>query len=874
MLFNKKLLYILCILIFGTNIVFSACLSEPTSITVTSGGNVLGPFTNGDLVYILPDLNTAPLKIEFTFENTQDSCFTNENDMTIKLFPTGSEVNADTLTTSQQSGKFISKFAVTYNIDFEITSSFTTTYSVQSQGNSEFVGTVNFEIDNNAPNIDSINILPTNKLVKKGDQITIDYTVSDFKSGLKSVGITGGTVFSKTFTNGETSFSQTYQDDPTSTKTYYLSISDNLGHIKLINTTFVVDAAGPTISNLNQTYSFINGKQYVTFTTRLTDESFSITTDIPSIVGDFSQINPSFNSLSGSCSRNSDNTYTCSFSSIEIKLGSTSNVNLIFTTSDSVGNVKSTTKTVEVRYDKDAPKILESGIINSNGVQNIVSPTDFNTSVKLKFQDESIKTNGAITITENFGSITAPEPQCTFIQDIGNCEWKLGSLVNNLNGKKNETFQILLTDHFSNSKLVTIQFKIDNKPPVLNDLKLVETESIKDGIIKSGERIEFQAIITDDNLFSNNYFVYGDFGDIDFRTGKEKVQGACTPFNQSATSCRFIDIVVENGYMKRNVTFNISDAAGNKIIVPYEVEIFKISDETFSSYRIRDVNTINPINRNILLKTSVKAWFESDLELQGSSDIKIINYQIQGCNESSLDPFIIVKYGMFPDDIIINNGQANIEDFAIFVELRQHGNINDMGGLVQLNCKMSVLKRDNTQIYPAELVDFNLYFKFYDMPREDLIKAHATTILQKIDETKFVGDWFDTVYDTYYIFKNICSVVSEGTGTLNSVENILLEARLLMDLKGNAIKYTGYGELILQESDQVGKQSTITSELNKAGPYKAVQAFCGMVTCQLDKTIVGALGGFTDITELPRLGEIVKFQQDFTKNVCTFNLKS
>ena len=388
----------------------------------------------------------------------------------------------------------------------------------------------------------------------------------------------------------------------------------------------------------------------------------------------------------------------------------------------------------------------------------------------MRFSDESLQ-DGDVSIIENFGTVQfAPGPNCEYIGNVGECSWDLGERVDVYSGmaSANDTYSIKVVDLYGNYETDKIEVTIDNVAPVISDVEVRETESIEDGVIKSGEEIDFRIFVEDLNLFSNQYHITADFSNIDFRSGMDNVSGSCAQYNSSLVQCDFTGIEVVNGYLKRNVTFYVYDVAGNLGIENFEVEILKVSNEVVSSFRIEDLDIINPLNRNVVLKSGTSAWFEGALELMGEgSDMVLVNYQLKSCNESQMDPLIAPDFSLYPDDVVVNYGQDGAEEFAMEIELKAHTNVNDLNTKT-MTCVMAVLKRDAENLYPAELVEFKVNFGFYDTPGGDYTKRYASEILSDIEDIEWTMGWFQTIYDIYDLFNSLCTVVNTGGSLMNT----------------------------------------------------------------------------------------------------------
>lgn len=838
------LLYSLMIFFLSLTVAYGACVAEPDSIVVFSGSTNLGEVAPNSKTYIKSDLNSDPLKVEFTFSNIDENCFTSANDMRFKLFPEGSESTATSFQNSNSGGEHISKFTFTFKINYNLTNDFSSTYLVQTTDGLQNVGALYWGADTMPPVFSYIETNADTGLMKGGEEFILNYAVSDQHSGLQSLVITGGTSSIINF-NGNKTYQGQFKDSPTSSRTYTLRATDMLGKESTKTIRVEVDSNAPLVQSFTPLYSF-NAQQMVGYTAIVQDPSFEFSTQEPEVTADFSQINPYFANYDASCSRKDNTSFECYWNPFIITLGQSSNVNIKINVTDPVGNTAIRTFPENVFFDSNKPQVLEFKLLNRNNVSNIFSPEDDNVRVMLKFRDESIsKATTMPRIIERFGQIPFVEKSCTFISDIGSCTWDLGNSVSVYSGKNlNSTlFRLNIIDAFTNSHIEELSVKVDSKEPIYQGMEILETESIKDNVLKSGERFNVRIFVEDDNLFSNGYFIRGDFSNIDFRDGMEDKEAACSIFNSSTTRCDFNGIVAENGYMLRNVTFYISDSAGNEIVVKEPIEIFKISDEVVSSYKIPSIPTTNPINRNLILESSVVSWFEGEIELKGSPSMKIVNYQLLSCNESDLNPLLIVEYSLFPDDVVINNGEEDISEFAMRVQLKDHSNVNDLNSKT-MTCTMSILKRDDTTVYAPEYVEFDLKFSFYDMPRGNLIKAHAQKILDMTEEVDYLGGWFDSIYDIYSVFNSICEIVGNGKGTLSTVNGVWTNFRILTH---SYTELTGAEAGMIRIDEAIENSDGTISETfsDILGPVKRI---CDYVTCRNGGLLGDFWGGMLDET--------------------------
>lgn len=818
----------LVVLFFGINSVYSACVNEPDEVIVYSGDINLGVVDTDERIYIREDLSDDPLRVEYYFANNEGGCFDSNTNMRMKLTPSGAEVVADDLITTYDSDlkMNISKFTFNFNLAYNLTTSISSSYLVEPTSGSSAIGSLLFDIDTTDPLIVVYSNSHPNGLVQGGDEVEVLYTVADSQSLLKTLIVSGGVTEIVNFENNENSYDGEIRATLNNNRDYVIRVTDKLGYETVETISFTVDSDAPTVTSLSKTYTY-DGVQGVIFSAVISDDSFGIVSDTPNVVGDFSEVNPSVTSLVASCSRRDNTSFNCEWSEFDVTIGSTSTVNLRFTVSDSLGNSNTITRQESILVDSAGPEVIEFQLLNGNGVANVFSSDDENVKLTIKFRDPSMITNDPPQIVEDFDIIPTPTRDCTYSEDEGQCIWEFGDSLSRYNGVDNKSviFEVTLVDFFSNIRTVQLNVNIDNSLPVLKSLEVIETESIKDGILKSGERFDFRVEVSDSNLFSNGYFIYGDFSTIDFRAGLDNKTPECSNIDSEVLRCDFKNIEAENGYMNRTINIYISDTSGNTIMVPYNIEVLKIGTEVVSSFKIDDVVVTNPLNRNLVIESGTNAWFEGVVENKDNS-MTLVNYQLVDCNPSGFDPIIVHDFSLFPEENVVVSEEGD-EEFALKIRLKNHPNIADLDEK-RMTCQMAVLKRDEQTAYPPEIIEFGLIVTFYDTPRGDLIKAHAQQLLDEIEEISFMGDWFDTIYSIYDVLNNVCLLVSNGVGILSAVDNVWQGVEWLM-------KPTGFftvgatSEIIGRQSQGIRNFHNGMASLVEEGPVKYV---CDFVTCR------------------------------------------
>ncbi|MCA9460379.1 MAG: hypothetical protein KC550_07570, partial [Nanoarchaeota archaeon] len=494
-------------------------------------------------------------------------------------------------------------------------SALTSTYFVSSSGNSQSSGNIFFDFDDTAPTIDYFRILDENgknlvsgnNLVKAGSNLTVQYSISDSKSGLKSVQLSTNPVLSF---EGNSSYSYSGKTTITSSKVYTLSSSDLFNNNVVEEISIIADGNAPKLilnngEAFSKNYVFRNGNRYVSFTNLLIeDESFDILKGPKKVTGDFSSFNPALTAVDATCtaSNSLENTYVCSWTNLLIKIDSTQNLPISFYFEDKLENSKIHPVNSEIFVDKSGPEIIDFYLENSLGVRNIFSTNDKNVSIYLSFSDESIsKVSTQPKVIVDFNLIPFPE---TLLKD-GNCLeegntltciWELGSSVEVFSAipDGNLPFSITLIDSFANSNSMSLNLTLDKVLPVLSNFEYKINENIETGIVKSGDSVDFSLYVSDKNLDDlGTYFVYGNLFEFsDIENGKN-LSASCSLYNESESVCEFINIIARNGYRNASSSFKIYDSAGNYIVKKEFIEIYKKGNEVRDDFQVLDLNKFN-----------------------------------------------------------------------------------------------------------------------------------------------------------------------------------------------------------------------------------------------------------------------------------------
>ncbi len=897
-----KLVFTLVLVLVFLGSVSAACLDDPTYVEVVSGSKNMGTYpiediNTGKIIYIKNNLDTDPLQVNFHFYGQDENCFNSTKDVMMKLFSSSLEIGAQSI--SFESGDTIAKF--TFDLPILAPASFSSSYIVKNKDNPNGnVGLLKFGTDTKKPVFTQKASAPESSIIKQGTAIKINYAIQDSQSGLKTIVITGGQATQTITLNGNSSYSGIINEELSATTTYVIKATDMLGNQASYNKSFLVDGTNPILSNFQvKEYSTTRqGQRVVSFKVDIEDESYAYEGETPSIYGDFSELDGSATNMAGSCIKTEiSKKYTCSFDNVKIlKLQDTKSVSITITGKDGIGNEVKGTYSKEIFFDGTGPEISEFYLENSLGTKNIFSAYDDKVKVYLQFNDESLKKLSDISIIENFDGdnfFISSLRNCYFEGDNGNksnnasntgdggdtltggenatstpeeyslfsnlgkdviCEWDLGSWVSRYSGRESGTITLSVTlrDKYGNNGHASINVSFDNQVPEITDIELIETESVKDGLVNSGEVINFRIFVQDNNLDFDTDYIYGDFSNIDYSDGMDKKGASCSAYNidedgNEIYQCDFEGITAENGYLKRDVTFVVIDKTANVAKETYEVEVLKVADEVRKVYKVVDANPnydgsdgilhmLNPLNREQVKKSETTAWFEGRIELKNSADsgFELINYELISCDREGLMPIVASSNELYPDNLVQREeGETNADNkFAVKVDLSAHPNKADLNDK-EITCTISVLKKDEETLYGGQIdniekIEFTMTFEFYNLPHEELLDARAQDILNKIDSIALTGNWFDTTWQIYEFFDKSCNTLTTINTAIAAIGGIWNGVSVIL-------RATGYGTSVAEPIDKFlnptdGKLSTLTK--GDTGVMSYVNSFCNYMTCK------------------------------------------
>ena len=130
---------------------------------------------------------------------------------------------------------------------------------------------------------------------------------------------------------------------------------------------------------------------------------------------------------------------------------------------------------------------------------------------------------------------------------------------------------------------------------------------------------------------------------------------------------------------------------------------------------------------------------------------------------------------------------------------------------------------------------------FYDLPYNDLLQANAKKILDMIDDSDFLGSWFDTLYNILDIFGNICGLLNKVSGLMQSVSTITTVVQHYMSY--------GTGGAWETLAEKLGTVYAQEGQIQKIRSMEPIKTMCDFVTCNLafnNNAFLDKLNGFAD----------------------------
>lgn len=844
----RIVLYLVICLGFSTA-VFSNCVQEPSYFELDSGSNSLGTFERGDLAYVHGDLEDNPLSINAVFENSQESCYSDSQSMEVRL-GTSQSITADDVFEEQKNATtYLSSFEFLFS-GFPLQSPTTMQYSLNEE---DFSTALNIAPDNQNPRIEFSD--DVNTTYSPGEEVLFTYTIEDSKSGLSSANIDSDIDSNDLDVTNKSSYQGEFSEVLDESKQIRIDAWDRVGNSAVETVTIEVDNQGPQITDFsNMGFAYNGATRTVSFSTQIEEENFENPDSIEQYVSaeeSDSQVLSNINRPT-ECEKQEDGVYRCVWDDIVITAEETTDIQLQIQAEDTFGNTNSQQFSTTIFIDNQNPEIERFEVINGRDERNIISGFGDNTTIYLEYSDQTVETTSVDT---NFDIMDGVDSKNC---GLGCVEWDISNQLEKYQGDARDEIplSVVVSDEFDNVIQETINITLDNAKPTIENTSIEERDQVRDGVYKSGENIDITVTFTEEHFDEEK--VIGLFDRI---TGDNRDRGIsasrCREIEEDNYKCYFENIELATGHFTRNATIIVDDNAGNRAVEDIEIEVLQLNDDDVpTAFTIDDIEILNPLNRNVFVmdegSASVPAWFEGEISRLEDS-YEIVNYEFNQCNTSFVGgqlPFKENSPNLYPEPTRTTFNSDNLSEFILRANIGSESSVsyNTLQDS-QVDCSISLLFRDDTTLYEPNInLNFTLNFSFYDLPRNNQLRAQAESLKEDIEDANRLGETFDDTYEIYNTLNNVCSTISTVGSLWGSLKTVWDPSS--NSFKANPLTY-GIGKSMDEASNPT--QGAI-SELGFAKDGY-VNTICGYLTCEL---------GTLDVTE----NFLENRNQDMGKLIC------
>ena len=547
-----------------------------------------------------------------------------------------------------------------------------------------------------------------------------------------------------------------------------------------------------------------------------------------------------------SCIKNQDsiNRISCSYIAQIETFEEEVEKTISFTTNDYFGNTEVESLNLAISTDLEPPNILDFYVESNIGEQDWISSSSSfepqDSIVFLRFRDEDINNQEDInedTVSANFDDLKdglGGEGSCFYIEGNVECTWilvneKENNIQNELSSKNDEDLELIVEIKDSNNNIIqeTANVSVDNIFPEIIDLNFTFSDEVFGTVqnLQTGLSPIFRLYLNDsdfDNESNLEENVVKDLVFVDF----SKISDEDDPINPEECSydidenywvCEFEEITItseDSDY----VYIEVYDKAGNLATENKELQVYgTIEDYEVLKYDPK-VELFNSVDRNLAYSTDFKVLYkvtlenESDksfrllyanmlpdtcswlnrseiLELDGVitaedlEDIDIVEDDYFSITDERYPRMIGLGYHLVEDDGTFNDSEYR--DFYVEFEFLKHENFADLinNGI---RCNISIVKRDNLDIYGPEIHELNFLVGFTGELENTIIYNKAEKLLGEIEDNRALALNTQTLREAHDGFKKLCGAVTEINGIVGIAATAWTPISLIMHSWGGA----------------------------------------------------------------------------------------
>ena len=612
---------------------------------------------------------------------------------------------------------------------------------------------------------------------------------------------------------------------------------------------FTYDTAGPVINANSLSIKDNNGNSidYIGSNPLNGIISFEITSDdlnTNNVYGDISSVNvanpPGYNNKKASCSHLSSGGYRCTFSSIQVKLNQSTNVNIIISASDIAGNSVSATLTKNIAFDGVGPVVNAIRTTKVYGEVSYVT-SSLNTFVVEMTEAGDIDTDKIRSDLSNIrtGLNNVAANSCSKSGTTWTCYWN-NTASDKPDGVATVSVLSSSTDRLGNSISGTLSgpVTIDKTPPVVISASVTGVGTGSEAFtnrIKTGDSLS--VILSAREL--NALEAYADFSL--FVTTQDNVSGSCSKSGTDNWNCTWLsDPIDVPGHIISNINFNAKDFVGNSVSYAKSVEVYWLQNAPNVSYWASRVEcSPDLVDRQTTPLINTRVYCRITL-IPTTADQETLSINLGTCQDrynNSLG---------YTENIGLLNAEAGSTDPYLAIDLIQGEMTTDK---LQLMCPLQIVSRAGTTInQQPEIEPVNININFYNMP----LGEYGEGIEDKIEDAK--DDALKGIWEIIGFLRLIvkwAQLICRALGMINKIK-LLFQSFTGTITGAHLASYGPPAEPILAAAKSVSCIEDAKLGQTVQESYITLNPICKFVNCQMspntDKTKKGT-GTFGQIAD-------------------------
>ncbi|MFH2027829.1 MAG: hypothetical protein ABIJ08_01700, partial [Nanoarchaeota archaeon] len=711
--------------------------------------------------------------------------------------------------------------------------------------------------DTQEPTVNSFTISPT--IVNSGD-VTFTFNLKDSAcvgcaatvcSGLDRMVFTAGSYSDTIYFNSATcnnvtqlvvdllSIDPSASGETTNFITPSFTVYDKMGNSVLYALqSLTIDTTLPDITDFTMTsggvdFSHITDKpRNANITVKVTGDNIN-PNQVWANLHDLNTSKPEYYAMKGQCT-GSTNTYNCKWENVEVSLSESKTVTLYFNATDTSGNVGYSQPNKAITYDGTGPDITLIRGLYYDSVTKTTYIGDHQTNITVTLTEAGVGMNNA-EVYLDFSAVNASLGVVKADSCISGWECKFTNIGGVAEGKYIVRVDSATKDDLGNSYTGVNNFTlvVDKTPPVRASYNYTNRDANAiEGVIKTGDRMEYYVNITDDNEMFNAYADYSEYGG-----SNEITWDSGWPINTSREweyRFTFPDLTT-TGSIDGNIHFYLTDYARNTLVwdIPQYVYALDDSDEsTVLNFWNNTVScTPDVMDRELVELTPMKSYCYISLSpyTTGTEQEALSMVFTPECTANS---------GSAPVASVIVEDMGNDEKGStkpyLKIKLAQEPVVYDH---IDIDCPIDIYSRVGDTVYPrAEREWVNIRFDFYGNPLGEVTNNLKDEILGVKDDIDGFMEFVGIVGQIMDWAKTICKI----SGTIVNAMTLLKKITLLLGAAENGLRWNAVASSTIRKA-RVGACTSTEGVKGFGIEYveKIGDIACGLYNCKLADVLDG-----------------------------------